>query len=154
MEYFFPDGKAPDRIPVPPDSDSESDMSNRTDGLEASSDSRVKHNASPLVLNSKTAGLLSQAQTQQRRSRKPAAPQWVNPHWQHPAARVQRRDTSQERKHNDQDDDQDDDDAAAAAADTDATDADAKINDEPNASSSSDEDKVDEESAKDINEQS
>ena len=25
MEYFFPDGKAPDRIPVPPDSDSESD---------------------------------------------------------------------------------------------------------------------------------
>ena len=25
MEYFFPDGKAPDRIPVPPDSDGESD---------------------------------------------------------------------------------------------------------------------------------
>jgi len=152
------------------DSESESDISDAA--MEVSSESRLKHNASPLVRNKSTpmssfspASQTAQtpqtpqqrAPSSQRRSRKPAAPQWVNPHWQQSPARQQ----------NDEGRDATD---KASAADrspqhTDVA-VDAKTNDENEAnasasspsssssSTSSDEDKMDEEeSAKDDNEQ-
>ena len=145
------------------DSDCESDLSNRTD-LETSTELRMKNFIQPMA-NSKTAANLSsqEGQTQarsSRRSRKPAAPQWVNPHWQQsPVQDRIERDSSEERdkkkpakslNFSDKYADNDDEDECTLA-----TDLERKASEENDAlaSYSSDDEKMDEESAKDDNEQ-
>ena len=108
------------------DSDCESDMSNRTNDLETSTESRIKNSIQAIINKSKAAvtqaatlAAISQVEQQaqtssrsqvtagqasSRRSRKPAAPQWVNPHWQsqsspvrEPTRVIDERDSSEER---------------------------------------------------------
>ena len=118
--------------------DSESDLSNRTaDLLETSIESRLKNSIQAMISSKSAAAAAAAAaavaaaaaaannlslQQQQphasrscgagasRRSRKPAAPQWVNPHWQQGATAA--RDEAAERgagnDSSDDDDDQDD----------------------------------------------
>ena len=87
------------------DSDCESDMSNRTNDLETSTESRLKNSIQAMINKAsapeQTQTVRSgQAQASSRRSRKPAAPQWVNPHWQSQTSPVRepvrQRDSSEE----------------------------------------------------------
>ena len=152
------------------DSESESDISDAA--MEVSSESRLKHNASPLAHSKSTPTsssspasqtpqtpqqLQQRAPSSQRRSRKPAAPQWVNPHWQQSPVRQQSsegRDKTDKTSAADRSPQHMDDAVDPKTNDENEANASASSSSSSTSSTSSDEDKMDEEeSAKDDNEQ-